>query len=141
MHARQSRALALCISIAAVTLSLSRALSGSAPHAQDYGRERELYISVTDAQGQPVVDLSPDDLVVREEGARREVLRVSRAIDPIAIAILVDDSSAIDRSLVNVREGLTRFVDAMHKDNDIAIIGLASRPTILTDYTRHCRVG
>src|SRR5215475_12354134 len=85
--------------------------------AQGGPRERTLYVSAVDAKGEPVNRLGPDDFVVREDGATREVLRVTRATEPIDIAILVDNSGASDGVLPRVREGLTSFVTAMSEGN------------------------
>ncbi len=50
--------------------------------------EREMYVSVLDESGAPVLDLQGNDFPVREDGALREVVRVSRATAPIQPAIL-----------------------------------------------------
>src|SRR5262249_46778152 len=105
--------------------------------AQGDARERVMYVSVVNNAGEPVEGLGPDTFVVREDGVRREVLRVSRATEPIQIALLVDNSAAAADHIVHIRAGLTAFVDAMHREHDIALIGLADRPTILVDYTRN----
>lgn len=111
--------------------------SNAAPKAQADARERAMYVSVVNDDGEPVDGLGPDAFIVREDGTRREVLRVSRATEPIQIALLVDNSGAAADHIVHIRAGLTAFVDAMHKEHDIALIGLADRPTILVDYTRN----
>ena len=105
--------------------------------AQSDARERAMYVSVVNDAGDPVEGLGPDAFIVREDGIRREVLHVSRATEPIQIALLVDNSAAAADHIVHIRAGLTAFVDAMHKDHDIALVGLADRPTILVDYTRN----
>lgn len=105
--------------------------------AQSSSRERTLFASVVDKDGEPVSGLGPDEFIVREDQARREVLRVSRATEPIAIAILVDNSASAETDIRNIRDGLTKFVEQMRADNDVALIGLADRPTILQDYTRN----
>jgi VWFA-related protein len=98
-------------------------------------RERTMYVSAVDEKGEPVQGLGPNDFIVREDGAQREVLRVSRAIEPIDIAILVDDSAASEQLIPRVREALRPFVARMSDGNQIAIISLADRPTILANYT------
>jgi VWFA-related protein len=109
--------------------------------AQDGPRERTMYVSAVDRKGEPVDGLGPADFIIREDGAAREVLRVTRATEPIDIAILVDDSAASDGVIPRVREGLTAFVNAMAKGgNQIAIVGLADRPTILTNYTANTKL-
>ena len=123
--------------VPAVLAVVSLAMCGaSAVIDAQVGRDRTLYVSVRDKSGAPVTDLGPQEIVIREDGTRREVLRVSRAAEPIDIAILVDDSSAAGPDLLFIRDALTRFVELMHGDHNIAVIGLAGRPTILTDYTR-----
>ena len=51
-------------------------------------------MSVVDKKGVPVTDVTPDDLVVREDGVAREILRVEPATDPMQVALLVDNSQA-----------------------------------------------
>jgi len=94
-----------------------------------------MFVSAVDQKGEPVEGLGPNDFIIREDGAAREVLRVSHAIEPIDIAILVDDSGASEGVMPRVREGLTAFINRMSKGNQIAIIAMADRPTILSDYS------
>ena len=103
-------------------------------------RERAIYTSVVDKDGEPVTGLGMNDFVVREDGTRREVLRVSRAVEPILIALLVDNSQATSNDIRNMRDGLTKFVQQMHKEHEIAIVALGDRPTILQDYTRNAEL-
>jgi Ca-activated chloride channel family protein len=94
-----------------------------------------MYVSAVDEKGEPIGGLGPNDFIVREDGAPREVLRVSRAIEPIDIAILVDDSGASEQLIPRVREALRPFIARMTDGNQIALVGLADRPTILANYT------
>lgn len=103
-------------------------------------RERTMFVSAVDQKGEPVAGLGPNDFVVREDGATREVLRVSRATEPIDIAILVDDSAASDALIPRVREALRAFIGTMSKGNQISIVGLADRPTILANYTANTKL-
>jgi VWFA-related protein len=98
-------------------------------------RERALFVSAVDKDGEPVSGLGPDAFIVREDGARREVLRVSRATEPIDIALLVDNSTAASDEITFFREALSKFVAKMAPGNNIAVVTLADRPTIAVDYT------
>lgn len=98
-------------------------------------RERALFVSAVDKDGEPVSGLGPDAFIVREDGVRREVLRVSRATEPIDIALLVDNSTAASQEITFLREALSKFVAKMAPGNNIAVITLADRPTIVVDYT------
>ena len=98
--------------------------------------ERIAYVSAWDAKTRaPLTGLGPDAFVVREDGARREVLRVTPATTPMAIAILVDNSQATRDSVADIRRALTTFVRELEGVGPVAIVGVADRPTILRDYT------
>jgi VWFA-related protein len=133
MRAAFSLRLAL-ISALSATLLLAAGVASSI-HAQAGGRERTLFVSAVDSRGEPVDGLGPTDFVITEDGRRREVLRISKAVEPIDIAVLVDNSAAAERAIPSLRDGLKAFVGALAGDNQIAIVGLADRPTILLDYT------
>jgi VWFA-related protein len=98
-------------------------------------RERTLYVSAVDGKGEPVEGLGPEAFVITEDGRRREVLRVSKAIEPIDIALLVDNSTAAREATNDLRMALSTFVARMAPANQIAVVTLADRPTIVTDYT------
>jgi VWFA-related protein len=121
--------------IAASVLLAAVAGSSTAPDAAQNPREGVMFVSAVDRDGEPVTDLGPDAFQIREDGVRREVLRVSRATEPIDIALLVDNSQAISDEITFLRSSLSKFVARMAPGNQLAVIGLADRPTILVDYT------
>ena len=99
-------------------------------------RERVLYVSVYDSDSlQPVKDLKPDGLIVREDGTRREVLRVTPATSPMPVAVIIDNSAAATPNIADLRRGLTAFVKAIDGLGPVALVTVASRPTIARDYT------
>jgi VWFA-related protein len=120
--------------IALLACVATQVVSSSASQ-RPVSRERSLFVSAVDSSGEPVDGLGPDAFVVREDGVRREVLRVSRATEPIDVAILVDNSQAASDEITFFREGLSKFVAKMAPGNHVALIALADRPTILVDYT------
>jgi hypothetical protein len=129
MARRLACMLVLGVAVAATTVPDTRT------YAQAGGRERTLFVSAVDDKGEPVEVLAPGDVIVREDGARREVLRVSPATEPIDIALIVDNSAAAEDSITHIRDGLRRFVAKMAPNNQIALITIADRPTIVVDYT------
>ena len=122
---------------AVLLVAIALALPTTTPwvSAQDNNRERTLFVSAVDEKGEPVEGLGPDAFVVREDGRRREILRVSRATEPIDLALLADNSQAASEEITFIREGLSKFVAAMEGEHRIALISLAERPTILVQYT------
>jgi len=121
--------------IIALLACVATQVVSSSARQRPVSRERSLFVSAVDSSGEPVDGLGPDAFVVREDGVRREVLRVSRATDPIDVAILVDNSQAASDEITFFREGLSKFVAKMAPGNHVALIALADRPTILVDYT------
>jgi len=119
--------------LALLTLSASAVLRAQAV-------QRSIYASALDQNGVPVPNLGPADFVVREDKVAREILSVAPAIDPMQIAVLVDNSQAADPFIRDYREAVPAFINAIAADetgakHQIAIITLAERPTINTDYT------
>jgi hypothetical protein len=104
-------------------------------------REHSMFVSVVDQDGAPVADLGPSDFVIKEDNRTREVLRVGPADEPMQIAILVDTSQAARGEIAHIRQALPPFVAALTvpnaagRRNEIAIIGIGERPTILSDYS------
>lgn len=125
--------------LVATVLAISGELTGAAPlRAQD--RQRAMYVSVLDAKGAPAENIGPNDLIIREDNVAREVLRVSPATDPIQIALLIDTSQAAQTFIRDYRQAVPAFLDVVlgeetSGDNQVALIGIGERPTILTDYT------
>ena len=99
--------------------------------------QRALYVSVLNEAGASVPDLGPTDFIVREDNVAREVLRVEPATESMQIAILVDNSSAANEYVSHIRQALPAFVATMVSvtpKNELAIIALGERPTILAEY-------
>ena len=101
---------------------------------------RRMYVSALDEAGAPVPDLGPADFVVREDNVAREVLRVEPA-----------DRADADRgarrhqpgraqrhprtSARRCRRSSTTLHRASGVKNEVALIAIGERPTVLTDYT------
>jgi hypothetical protein len=121
---------------AALLLFLAAFSAPSAALSAAQGNERVAYVNAWDAKTRaPITGLGPTDVIVREDGARREVLRVTAASSPMPVAILVDNSQAARNHISEIRRALASFVTALDGLGPIAVIGIADRPTILRDYT------
>jgi hypothetical protein len=129
---------AAIVALVVVQAPLAPGLHAQQPRAE---RQRSMYVSVVDESGAPVPNLGPSDFIVREDNVTREVLKVAPATEPMTIAVLVDNSTAANKYIMDIRPGLEGFVKTMtgpseiQGKNQIAIIGVADRPTILADYT------
>ena len=98
--------------------------------------ERVLYVSVFDEKTRaPVTGLGPEAFNVKEDGIRREVLRVTPATSPMPVAILIDNTEGATKTIADLRKALATFLRELDGIGPVAIISVADRPTILLDYT------
>ncbi len=120
------------LAVLAATAALAAAPSLSAQTT-----EQTMYVSVLDKDAHPVSGLNVPDFAVHEDGQTREVLRAGRTADPIDLAIIIDNSQALQPYVNDVRKALTAFVTRMadQQSANVALIGMADRPTGLVDYT------
>jgi hypothetical protein len=103
---------------------------------QDNARQRSLLVFAVSAEdGLPVETLAPDDVVIREDGVAREILKVTRSADPVDITILVDNSVASTKAIQDMRIGLEKFVAAFAGPHPITLMTVADRPTIQVNST------
>ena len=126
----------LSTALAAAVAALVVTSAGGALDAQGAAeRQQTVFVSAVDQDGNPVEDLTVDDVVVREDGRLREVLSVTRATDPMDVALLLDTSTAATGRIQDVRAGVAAFLDTLGDEHRVALVTLASRPTIAVDYT------
>jgi hypothetical protein len=98
--------------------------------------ERVLYVTALDAKTKaPVESLAPADLRITEDDRGREILRVTPATTPMAVAVVVDNQQAAQATITDLRRGLSSFVSQIASLGPVAIITTADRPTIVQDYT------
>lgn len=103
------------------------------PHAMaSLPAEHSMYVSVTDGKGQPVPNVSVDDLRLREGGKDRAILRIAAPTDPMRIAVLVEESLTMD---TYVRLGLRQFVEQMWAQAEIGIYTVGFRNVPSVEYT------
>jgi VWFA-related protein len=118
--------------IAAIAL----AASSLAPvPAAAQAKPTDIYVSVVNGKGDPVTGLTAADFTVREDNVAREVLEARPATEPLTVALLVDDSQALNQDVSMFREGLRNFIQALSGKGEIALITFGERPVISVDYT------
>ena len=101
-------------------------------------RERHVYIGVTDKAGTPVPTLAPADVVVKEDGATREVTKISPAPPPSHLMLLVDDSAIAELLIPDLRialAGFLKIVDGMSPVPQVALMTFGDRPTMVVPYS------
>lgn len=121
------RTLVALVLAAGVGLSVSASPAAAQPGG---ARQRSLFLTATTEDGTPVETLAPEDVIVREDGVTREVLKVARATEPADITLLVDNSTAAARALQDMRLGLEKFVETFAGPHTISLVTVADRPTV-----------
>jgi VWFA-related protein len=97
------------LTIAAAVLAAIVARPAPA-QAQDV---RQLFVTVLDQAGQPVLDLTPDEFTLEEDGAPRRITRATLATDPMRIVLLVDNGDSAAQLVTQMREALHAFLDGL----------------------------
>ncbi len=83
----------------------------------------EFYVSATDRKGEPVSDLSPEDLEVREEKRPQEIRRLERMTNvPALFALLFDTSASMAEELPVVEQAAFGFFARVLRPTDRAIV-------------------
>lgn len=120
--------------VVAATLGFSALVPRAEAQAGD-ARQRSLLVFAIGEDGMPVESLTPADVVVREDGVAREILKVTPSTDPVDITVLVDNSVASTRALQDMRLGLETFMTTFAGPHPITLVTVADRPTVQVNST------
>src|SRR5262245_30501803 len=83
---------------------------------------RQVFVTVTDRAGAPILDLMQDDFEITEDGAARRITRAGLAKDPLRIVLLVDTSETTAQALNQIRAGLQEFFTALPPEHEILFV-------------------
>ncbi len=126
---------AVCLATLCAAFLPVRPAADAAAAAQ--ANQRSLTVGILDRSHAPVTEVTVADLIVREDGVAREIVRVAPAPPPTEIVLLIDDSQAAERAVRDLREALTKFVETMADLTPPPAIRLATfgdRPTVAVDF-------
>jgi hypothetical protein len=93
--------------LALITLALWSTTVGGVS-AQQVGASRIALATVVDSRGRSMIDIEPDDFVVRETGQAREVLSIRVADYPIAVVL--DNGRGAGGDFDAIRQAAGRFI-------------------------------
>ena len=99
---------AYCGCLATLTC-LALLLTAAVSPVSSQGNHKSIFVSVLDADGQPVTGMTAADFAIREDNADRKIVEVKPASQPIYIAMLVDTTTGAEEAVSNIREGFTGF--------------------------------
>ena len=100
-----------------------------------WAQERQLFMLVTDRSGQPITDVSPDEMVLEQEGSECSVKDARLDSGPMKVALMVDNSDAAQQSLNSMRDGLSAFLDNLPAEHEIGLFTMAGQVRRRVDFT------
>ena len=83
---------------------------------------RQIFVSVTGADGIAIAGLTAGDFAVTEGGAARTVAHVGPANTPMRIALMLDTSAGTAPALNHMRAAVAGFLDALPPDDEVVLI-------------------
>lgn len=109
---------------------LAAALCAVAALAQ--AETRTALLSVMNREGEPVLDLEPDEIELADGGAAREVVSVTPASYPIAV--ILDTSGVATTDFSRLRDAAKRYVDSL-SGRQVALYVSGKPASRIVDYT------
>ena len=94
-----------------------------------------LNVTVTDADGRFITDLTGDNFVVFEDGVHQDVSFFNRSQLPIALALLIDTSASMDDRMTTAQEAAIGFSQRLRAEDLAEVIDFDSRVDILQGFT------
>lgn len=93
----------------------------------------EVYVSVTDAAGRPVRELTADDFEVLEDGLPQKIGAFAAGAFPLHVAVAVDHSFSMAGNPLRASKRAVRgFLNALRPADESIILGIGSRVSIIS---------
>jgi hypothetical protein len=108
------------------------AASMLAPPAVIEAAERTVYVTVVDGNGAAVTDLTAADLVVKEGGKEREIVKAGPAAAKMRLTIAVEERLMADTA---VRQAMFAFMKRVIDRAEVRLVTIGLRNNTAADYT------
>ncbi len=129
----KSRRSPVAIASQAVCAGLVVATLGNPPQSKPPAKRatHQVFVRVLDRSGAPILDLQPADFEIVEEGVKREVVRATPMSKiPMRVLLLADTSEHAAPALLQLRNALVAFLDALPPEHEAAIVTMDRRPSV-----------
>lgn len=94
-----------------------------------------LNVKVMDSMGRPLPTLKREDFAVLEDGAPQDVTYFEPVTAPLNIVLLLDLSGSTDSKMKLMKSAAKNFVDALKKEDRIAVAGFTRRFFVISNFT------
>ena len=95
------------------------------------GQTFQFIVSATDANGEPVADLKPEEVVFAEKAGKGTISKVEPFALPVKVTIAIDNGQDSALALANYRNGLKGFVEAFPTNTEMTIITTSPQPRMV----------
>lgn len=89
------------------------------------------FASVVDDKGAPVTTLAPEDFKVAENGVEGKVAKIEPIDWPVKVQLLIDNGTGMETALVQIRNGVKGFVEALPDGIEMSLITTAPQPRFI----------
>ena len=100
-----------------------------------WAQDQTLFMAFTDADGAPVSDMTPEEIIIQWDEMPSEVRQIEPINWPARVTVFVDNATESQTVLPDMREGLRLFLEALPPDIEVAIATIAGRPQFRVEHT------
>ena len=122
----------MCNTASMQRVALMLLLAGSTLGIDAQSTRRTIYVTARGADKAPVAELHATDVVVREGGQARTILRVEPSRVPVHVAVAIEERLAPDD---DVRRAVANFFDHVYQSGRVALYTVGRRTERRIDYT------
>jgi Ca-activated chloride channel family protein len=94
-------------------------------------------VRVLDERGHPIDNLKAEDFRIFEDGAEQKITYFYHEEFPLAIALVVDNSSSVSAELDELRRGALDTLAQLKPEDEIAIFSFSEKPEMVEGLTRN----
>jgi hypothetical protein len=111
------------------------ALTMFAPTSVATQEQFQFVVSARDADGHPITDLKPGEIVMLENGVANRIVKVEPFRMPVRVTIGVDNGILSRNSLVHYRTSLDGLVKALPPEIEVSLLAMAPQPRYIVPST------
>ena len=111
-----------------LVLSLVALLGCLTPAPARAQQQGQLYLSVLDADNNPVIDLEPSEVSVLVDDVESKVVRLEPVTKPMKLTVMVDNGPVTTRELATFRTALRAFLEALPADLETSLYTINPQP-------------
>src|SRR3989442_1790259 len=91
--------------------------------------------TITDDKGRYVANLSPDDLIVEEDGEPQTIAHFTQARDlPVSVGIVLDTSASMEPKISTATSAVEHFIRTIHGHRYLFLMTFSTLPVPQHDF-------